>query len=203
MPECSIEGCSKKAIGRGWCSKHYQRWQRHGHPLTITQTEAGEPARFLDDIISAHLKNPRPISDPCIIYPYGRGSDGSALLKYKGQTRRGIRVVCEGVNGPPPTPEHQAAHYCGKDHEGCVAPHHLRWATPLENMKDLLVHGTGGQNHPNAKLTDEDALEVKIAYLRKENMMEMARRKGVSRSAIYQITHGITFQHIKVPDNVS
>lgn len=30
---CSIDGCETVVQARGWCSKHYQRWQRYGHPL--------------------------------------------------------------------------------------------------------------------------------------------------------------------------
>jgi len=29
---CSIEGCSNRAYARTWCSKHYQRWLKHGSP---------------------------------------------------------------------------------------------------------------------------------------------------------------------------
>lgn len=31
--ECSIEGCASRAFCRGWCTKHYSRWQRHGDPM--------------------------------------------------------------------------------------------------------------------------------------------------------------------------
>lgn len=27
---CSIEGCGKKTVGRGWCRRHYSRWKRTG-----------------------------------------------------------------------------------------------------------------------------------------------------------------------------
>lgn len=32
---CSIEDCSNKTVARGWCPKHYQRWQKHGSPNTV------------------------------------------------------------------------------------------------------------------------------------------------------------------------
>lgn len=33
-PTCTIEGCGRpvRVRSRGWCSMHYQRWQRHGEP---------------------------------------------------------------------------------------------------------------------------------------------------------------------------
>jgi hypothetical protein len=30
---CSIAGCEKKTIARGWCSKHYRANRRYGDPL--------------------------------------------------------------------------------------------------------------------------------------------------------------------------
>jgi hypothetical protein len=37
--ECRVDGCDDSVFARGWCSKHYSRWQRHGAPL------AGGPER--------------------------------------------------------------------------------------------------------------------------------------------------------------
>lgn len=30
--ECAISGCAKHQKSRGWCSKHYARWAKHGDP---------------------------------------------------------------------------------------------------------------------------------------------------------------------------
>lgn len=30
---CSVEGCGKRVMGRGWCATHYQRWRFHGDHL--------------------------------------------------------------------------------------------------------------------------------------------------------------------------
>ena len=33
---CSIENCEKKKERKGWCSKHYSSWKRHGDPLATS-----------------------------------------------------------------------------------------------------------------------------------------------------------------------
>jgi hypothetical protein len=38
-PTCSIDGCGLKHYGRGWCSKHYTRWRRHGTPFGPSRSE--------------------------------------------------------------------------------------------------------------------------------------------------------------------
>ena len=35
MTQCLIKDCSNPARKRGWCTMHYQRWQRHGDPLAV------------------------------------------------------------------------------------------------------------------------------------------------------------------------
>lgn len=32
---CTIDSCTQPARARGWCSKHWQRWRRHGNPETL------------------------------------------------------------------------------------------------------------------------------------------------------------------------
>lgn len=32
---CSIEGCERSVLARGWCSTHYKRFRTHGDPLTV------------------------------------------------------------------------------------------------------------------------------------------------------------------------
>ena len=56
----------------------------------------------------------------------------------KGKNYYVSRLVCEEVNGPPPTPKHEAAHATSKGCVGavCVSGGHLRWATGKENSGD-------------------------------------------------------------------
>lgn len=40
--KCSIPDCTKGGkIARGWCSRHYKRWQIHGDPLFVHPFAAG------------------------------------------------------------------------------------------------------------------------------------------------------------------
>lgn len=39
---CSMDGCEKPVKGRGWCSMHYGRWDRHGSPyIALTTHQEG------------------------------------------------------------------------------------------------------------------------------------------------------------------
>lgn len=97
---------------------------------------AGKVAQWLQD----HKDYPH---DYCLIWPFARESRvGRGQLSLPGKSRWAHRVMCEMVNGPPPTPKHQAAHECGKGHKGCVNPRHLRWKTNTENQLDRAAHGT-------------------------------------------------------------
>jgi len=50
------------------------------------------------------------------------------------------RLVCAAFHGPPPSPNHQAAHNDGNSRNDSSA--NLRWATPKENAADKVAHGT-------------------------------------------------------------
>lgn len=40
--ECEIENCTEPRVGRGWCRKHYSRWDRTGDPEGFRRTYAAE-----------------------------------------------------------------------------------------------------------------------------------------------------------------
>lgn len=35
---CSIEGCDRPSVSRGWCRRHYSQWHRYGDPLSPPRT---------------------------------------------------------------------------------------------------------------------------------------------------------------------
>jgi hypothetical protein len=43
MAACTIEGCERKVLAKGWCNTHYQRWRRTGD-VQADRPIAGDPA---------------------------------------------------------------------------------------------------------------------------------------------------------------
>lgn len=178
---CNIGDCSKPAAIRGWCWAHYRRWLRYGNPLAGTTME-GAPQRFLEDVAIPFAEN------DCLIWPYSKGNRGYGVVWYRGRMRLVHRIVCEAKSGPPPTPKHEVAHNCGKGHEGCCNPRHLRWATSKENHADRVAHGTSGRGErsASAKLTTEQVRTIR-QLCKTKTQAEVARTFGVTPQAIHRV----------------
>lgn len=181
---CSVGICNNPVRSRGYCRSHYERLLRHGNPLG-GGTPYGEPMRFIHEVALLHT------SDDCLTWPFGRGSKGYGQLKIDGNAVYASRYVCELMNGPPPTPEHEAAHFCGKGHEGCIAPRHLSWKTSAENKDDELLHGTRNRGERNGKTKlAEPAVREILAMRGKETQRNLAKKFGVARATVAGIQNG-------------
>lgn len=185
---CSIPNCGKPHLARGWCSRHYGIWIRHGSPFAAGWTEWGEPDRFFLEVVLRYEGN------ECLDWPYARNSKGYAMLYSDGKTRPASRVICEKVHGPAPTPDHEAAHSCGRGKLGCVTKRHLRWATHAENESDKVGHSTKawGEKHGAAKLTAAEVLEIRsLAGTLKQR--EIGLRYGIHSNTVSQIIRRVTW----------
>lgn len=155
---CSIPGCGKPAIARGWCSSHYYRWRAHRDPLG-GRIAPGTMAGFLEALLSR-----RSYENECVLWPFALNDKGYGTATVNGKTVRVHRYICIRANGDPPTPKHEAAHFCGN--RKCVNPAHIRWATHLENILDKHMHGThpAGDRAGNRKLTSQDVAQIRLLF---------------------------------------
>ena len=193
-PICSVPGCGKRHSGRGYCAVHYQRWHRHGDPLLgkPQSTKRGEPQSFFRLTVLTHD------SDECLLWPFSRDTFGYGQFQWDGRVRRVHAVVCTIVNGPRPSPKHEAAHSCGKGHAGCVNKQHLRWDTRVGNQSDRKSHGTHitGERHGRSTLTEDQVREIK-SLKGAEPLSSIAPRYGVSKQQISAIHTGKNWGWLK------
>lgn len=185
MGPCSVDGCGRAVlvVKRGYCRAHYRRWLRYGDPLAGS-TMLGDPLAFLTNLIGYG-------GDECIQWPFVRNKRGIGAVQFKGHKRNAARVMCILTHGDPPAPDMDAAHSCGKAHEGCVNPKHLRWATKVENQADRIRHGTTcrGTKNPQSKLTESDVIAIKNARGRVKPRL-LAEQFGVTVFHIRKIHTG-------------
>ena len=124
----------------------------------------------------------------CLTWPFGR-SNGYGNLGVDGKQHYAHRLMCQLVHGPAPSPDHEAAHSCGRGQFGCVNPGHLSWKTKSENQHDRRQHGTGNAWGGRGKLTDAQAAEIR-ALQGTMLQREIAALYGVSRANISLIMTG-------------
>lgn len=136
----------------------------------------------------AHVRHK---GEDCLIWPYSRDDKGYGQVSIGGgKIKKAHRVMCEIVNGSPPTSKHQAAHECGNGHLGCFNPRHLKWKTNSENQKDRRKFnrhwGSKGARTPLSIAQIEEMRRLKGI----ESRVSIAKRMGVKRGCVqYWQTH--------------
>jgi hypothetical protein len=150
-----------------------------GTPSLLSRLEGDSRAKRW---IKAHLDYPH--TEWCIIWPFSRGEGKTAQFGYP-QTSVS-RLLCEYRNGPPPTPKHQAAHSCGRGHDGCCNQNHLSWKTNSENQLERFQHSGPARR---SKLTPLQVDEIR-ALKDRAKLFDVAKQFGVSEVNIRSIWSG-------------
>ena len=178
--KCKVGDCGSKHVALGFCSKHYERNRRHGDPLA-GGSFYGANHRLLEVALAYD-------GDDCLEWTGGKLTNGYGTIRIIGKTKLVHRVICEAVNGAPPSPGHEAAHSCGRGAQSCITKRHLRWATPIENMADRVIHGTTnrGERCGTSKLTAFEIFIIRNSYPA-VTQTELARRFGISSGHISEI----------------
>lgn len=145
----------------------------------------------------AHIDHPD--KDACLPWPFARERHGRGLLGHnEKKSRWAHRVMCMLAHGDPPSPKHQAGHDCGKGHEGCVNPHHIKWKTVSENALDRWKHNPHlhlitMENGTARMLTSTQADVIRSAKGIK-TQVELSAEFEVSENVIQNIWAGRTYR---------
>lgn len=187
---CTVNGCDKPYVAKGYCRMHYTRLDRYGDAKYESEYAASGDHKIWLDAHAGHT------GAECLKWPFkAKNMQGYGVTTHDGRQRNASNVMCRIAHGEPPTPEHEAAHSCGKGHEGCVNPKHLRWATRAENHADKVMHGTNLEGEANhmSKLTEKDVLEIRSS---KSGAKEISERYGIGYAYVYQIRNGERWKHL-------
>jgi hypothetical protein len=130
---CSVDGCSRPALARGWCSGHYARWRRTG------DVQAVVPLRVLGGDVLERFWSKVDVGeeDDCWEWTgyryrkYGR-------FNFESVSRLAHRVAWILLHGPLPD-EQKVLHSC--DNPPCCNPLHLFVGTQTDNMQDMIAKG--------------------------------------------------------------
>lgn len=179
---CALEGCDDPRYRREWCSRHYQRWQRHGDPSVFV------PLNWAwDTLIEKLEKLCHRDEKSCLLWPFGKDRSGYGKFRISGLDLRVSRAVLMKITG---TTGQVAMHSC--DNPTCVNIDHLRWGTWSENAQDMWEKGRAAMNLPHhrgerngrSKLTDAQRLEIRNRRREGEKQIDLAREFSVTRDTI-------------------
>ena len=181
---CSIDDCDKTAVSKGYCTKHYQRYRKHGCPNGHAFNRNGACLEFLESIKNTADEN-------CILWPFSTTSRGYGSIRHK--VSRGAHAVSLYLRTGKKPEGMYCLHSC--HNPSCVNPNHLRWGTPKENNQDMIRAGRSltGEKNTNSILNEQSVLEI---FFDNRSQGEIARSYGVTQSCVSLIKRRKSWRHV-------
>lgn len=124
--KCSIEGCDRTKVARGWCPMHWQRWRRNGNPLAVGYVQGDDVQRFWAKVTK---------TETCWLWTGSLTHDGYGRFRLPTGHVLAHRWSYEQLVGPIPEGlvlDH--VHKRGCRHRNCVNPAHLEPVTNAVNV---------------------------------------------------------------------
>lgn len=125
MYMCAIDGCDRPIDRRGWCTRHYTRWYRHGDPLA-GRAQYATPA----ESFAARTEE----RGGCLVWTGGTNGTYGVISAGGGREEYVHRWAWEQENGPVPDGmlvDHRCRNVL------CARVDHLRLATRKQNAEHL------------------------------------------------------------------
>jgi hypothetical protein len=196
---CSISGCGRLAVARGWCMMHYRRWYQNG--TTDPRIQLSDADRFWSRVKKG---------DWCWDWQGFKNPDGYGLFWFGDNNKAAHRVAWILTNGEIPGGLF-VCHHC--DNPGCVRPDHLFLGTAADNNADMAKKGRAklaalirnlrhpgyqckGEDHPNSKLTSCDVIFIRKFYRNGETLRSLSEKYGISRTTVHRVATGRIWRHV-------
>ncbi|SCW56824.1 hypothetical protein SAMN02927924_01421 [Sphingobium faniae] len=142
-----------------------------------------ERSKFQDKVDKAPGHGP---DGNCWIWTGSFGESGYPRCSVGGRAFQASHIAL-AIEGNPRPEGLLALHSC--DHKPCVNPAHLRWGTDSENQRDHFERGQRGAHWLPERVVHE-------IHQSGERNIDIARRLGLSPSAICNIRKGRYHRHI-------
>jgi hypothetical protein len=186
MKVCVVEGCEKKSIGFGYCSKHYTRLKRYGD-VNYPGKKGGQRTKKIDFEV---------IRDCFVLTSHKVNVDGYAEIMINRRAKKIHRHIYEQCFGEIPAGL-VIRHKC--DNPSCINPEHLEVGTIQDNVADMISRNrqAKGSKKPISKLKEEQVLEIKIMIKQGIPNVSIADKFNVHSSVISNIKHNRLWKHVK------
>lgn len=127
---CSVEGCERPAVTRGWCKSHYNSWNLRG----VTHGRTAPPPTKKDPVVRFWAKVNK--TETCWLWTAATGGDGHAVF-YDGMRVRSAAQFLYELEVGPVGDGNQLVRTC--DVTSCVRPDHMQPVSRAEflNLKRL------------------------------------------------------------------
>lgn len=156
--------------------------------------------RFLSKV-----RIPIDVETGCWEWTARRDEEGYGKFEWKNKNCSASRLILSFFSGIPFTVLLCTRHIC--DNPPCVNPFHLLSGTKADNFQDMYSRGRyrtapQGEDHANAKLTEQDIYEIFDLRLRGIGFDEIAKLKNVTEGLIGHVLTRRAWGHVPIPKRV-
>ena len=173
---CTL-GCNTRAVARGLCGKHYQRWSKYGDASIEVRSQAPNNSSAKERLIFTGWE---------IVNRFAPYADGPCW-EWKGSTNRKGYGVCgsklaynlawEVWKNVPVPDGHVIRHSC--DNPLCICPDHLSLGTLADNAKDAAERGK-----LNRKIWPPEIKKILHEFESGVSQSDLSRKYGRTLGAI-------------------